>query len=226
MRSDSLHKALLAHAYRQIMLRSLQIAKRALSTTRLNMSSPTTNIGAQPIKFGPFEVTKQVFLKTDHSFALVNLKPLLPGHILVCPLQPHRRLTDLTPAETGDLFTTVQLTQKLLGKAYFPAPHDATAGSFTVAVQDGPESGQTVPHVHVHVIPRTKGDMEQPDEIYVGMTGEDGNAGGALWDKMQRPVPGGGMPRIEDADRAARTEEAMIQEAEDYKTKLREMGLE
>ncbi|KAI6785419.1 uncharacterized protein J7T54_007061 [Emericellopsis cladophorae] len=206
----------------------LQPSKRALSTTTrlLNMSSPTTNIGAQPIKFGPFEVTKQVFLKTDHSFAVVNLKPLLPGHILVCPLQPHRRLADLTPAETGDLFTTVQLTQRLLGKAYFPAPHDAAAGSFTVAVQDGPESGQTVPHVHVHVIPRTKGDVEQADGIYVGMASEDGNVGGALWDKMQRPKPGGGMPKIEDADREARTEEVMMEEAEGFKTKLSEMGIE
>ncbi|KAG9258955.1 HIT-like domain-containing protein [Emericellopsis atlantica] len=190
------------------------------------MFSPTTNIGAQPIKFGPFEVTNQVFLKTDHSFAVVNLKPLLPGHILVCPLQPHRRLADLTPAETGDLFTTAQLTQKLLGRAYFPAPHDATAGSFTVAVQDGPESGQTVPHVHVHVIPRTKGDMEQPDEIYGGLASEDGNVGGALWDKMQRPKPGGSMPKIEDADRKARTEEVMMEEAEGFKAKLREMGIE
>jgi bis(5'-adenosyl)-triphosphatase len=190
------------------------------------MSSPTTKIGAQPIRFGPFEVTKQVFLKTDHSFALVNLKPLLPGHILVCPLQPRRRLSDLTPVETGDLFTTVQLTQELLGKTYFPEPHNATAGSFTVAVQDGPESGQTVPHVHVHVIPRTKGDMKEPDEIYVAMANEDGNVGGALWDKMQRPVPGGSMPKIEDAERNARTEEAMIEEAEGFKAKLSEMGIE
>lgn len=33
-------------------------------------------------------------------------------------------------------------------------------------VQDGPQAGQTVPHVHIHVIPRKKGDFENNDEIY------------------------------------------------------------
>lgn len=166
-----------------------------------------------------------MFLKTNHSYALVNLKPLIPGHILVCPLQPHRRLTDLTSTETADLFTTVQLTQRLLGRLYFPDA-DPVAGSFTVAVQDGPEAGQTVPHVHVHVIPRTKGDMPRPDDVYLGLAGEEGNVGGALWDVGQRPVPGGGMPRIEDEDRKARTVEEMNEEAERYRAVLKDMAVE
>lgn len=173
------------------------------------------------------QASQQVFLKTEHSFALVNLKPLIPGHILVCPLQPHRRLTDLSAPETADLWTAVQLTQRLLGKVYFPSG-EALGGSFTVAVQDGPEAGQTVPHVHVHVIPRVKGDMPRSDDVYAGLTGEDGNVGGALWDREQkgRPVPGGGMPRIEDEDRASRTFEEMDAEAEKYRGVLKEMGVE
>ena len=166
-----------------------------------------------------------MFLKTPHSFAVVNLKPLIPGHILVCPLQPHLRLTDLTAEETADLFSAVQLTQRLLGKLYFPDA-DPLGGSFTVAVQDGPEAGQTVSHVHVHVIPRTRGDMPRPDDVYLGLAGEQGNVGGALWDTMQRPVPGGGMPRIEDDDRSARTMEEMLEEAERYRAALRDMGID
>lgn len=133
-------------------------------------------------------------------------------------MTPHKRLIDLSPAETTDLFTTMQLIQRLLTKLYNP-------GSFTIAVQDGPEAGQTVPHVHVHVIPRTKGDMPRTDDIYVGMAGEEGNIGGALWDR-RRPVPGGGMPRIEDGDRRARTKREMDEEAERYRVALREMGVE
>lgn len=102
------------------------------------------------------------------------------------------------------------------------------SGSFTVAVQDGPDSGQTVPHVHVHVIPRSEGDLgtNPPDEIYVKMANEEGNVGGALWDQVRRPVPGGGMPRIEDMDRNGRTAEDMESETEKYKATLREMGVE
>lgn len=169
----------------------------------------------------------QVFLKTQHSFGLVNLKPILPGHVLVCPLAPHRRLTDLSASETADLFATVQRVQRMLSRVYFQTdrPEDG-AGSFTVAVQDGPESGQTVPHVHVHVIPRRRDDMgagEESDEIYVKMASEDGNVGGALWDVVRRPQPGGGMPRVEDVNRHARTAEDMHAEAEQYKKVLESM---
>ncbi|KAJ4139022.1 Dinucleoside triphosphate hydrolase [Fusarium oxysporum] len=144
------------------------------------------------IKFGPFEVTNQVFLTTPHSFALVNLKPLIQGHVLVCPHNPHKRLTDLTSTEISDLFTT------------------------------------TVPHVHVHVVPRTAGDMGSPDAVYVKLAGEEGNVGGALWDKEMgtRPKPGGGLRRVDDVDRKARSVEAMAEEAERYKAILKEMGIE
>ncbi|KAG5926308.1 hypothetical protein E4U42_003427 [Claviceps africana] len=185
------------------------------------------------IRFGPFEVTSQVFLTTPHSFALVNLKPLVPGHVLVCPLRPHRRLTDLSAAETADLLGAVQRTQRMLARRYFPDPADLRSGSFTVAVQDGPEAGQTVPHVHVHVIPRVAGDVgENPDALYTRMAGEEGNVGGALWDRdrggaledARRPAAGGAMAPIEDADRGARSEEDMRREAELYREALRDMG--
>ncbi|KAF5123762.1 Bis(5'-nucleosyl)-tetraphosphatase [Metarhizium brunneum] len=186
----------------------------------------STKTEGMSIHFGPFEVTKQVFLTTPHSYALVNLKPLIPGHILVCPLKSHLRLTDLSPTETADLFGTVQLTQRMLAQKYLPEPGNLLSGSFTVAVQDGPDSGQTVPHLHVHVIPRRKGDVgDSPDAIYVKMSTEDGNIGGAMWDRERRPAPAGRMPRIEDADRSPRTQEQMEAEADEYKTILRNLGI-
>lgn len=175
-------------------------------------------------------MAKQVFMETPHSFAVVNLKPIVPGHVLVCPLTPHLRLTDLSPTETADLFSSVQRVQRMLGLVHFgtETPGDNKSGSFTVAVQDGPEAGQTVPHVHVHVIPRARDDMgagESPDEVYVKMAGEEGNVGGALWDERamataKRPQPGGGMPRVEDADRRARSPEEMHAEADMYRAAM------
>ncbi|XP_016113711.1 bis(5'-adenosyl)-triphosphatase isoform X2 [Sinocyclocheilus grahami] len=40
------------------------------------------------------------------------------------------------------------------------------ASSLTIAIQDGPEAGQTVKHVHVHVLPRKAGDFDKNDSIY------------------------------------------------------------
>ena len=37
---------------------------------------------------------------------------------------------------------------------------------FVNLYQDGPEAGQTIPHVHVHILPRRKGDFEKNDDIY------------------------------------------------------------
>ncbi|KEZ41386.1 hypothetical protein SAPIO_CDS7509 [Scedosporium apiospermum] len=198
----------------------------------------STSTSAQ-IHFGPFEV----FLTTPHSFALVNLKPLLPGHVLVCPLTRHKRLTDLTTPEITDLFTTVQLVQRLLARYYFrPTPTSTGAtipappeeGSFNIALQDGSEAGQTVPHVHVHVIPRirdvsAKDPSGEGDALYERMAAEEGNIGGALWDRValegrERPVAGGGFARIEDALRQGRSLEDMVREVEEYKKVLRDMG--
>jgi len=231
-----------------------------------------------PIRFGPYEVTTQVFLETKHSFALVNLKPLLPGHVLVCPHRPHKRLTDMSMAEVTDLFATVRRVQHMLARHYFgpsgtpppgiPSPSSAAPlqpgregegtgkkedsrsgreettpddGSFNIAIQDGADAGQTVPHLHVHVIPRIPGHTAKDgntlgDAIYEDMAGEKGNVGGALWDQRRadsgggingddhgRPVPGGSFDRIEDADRMARSMEEMEREADVFRLVLARM---
>ncbi|KAL8372018.1 hypothetical protein RB595_001702 [Gaeumannomyces hyphopodioides] len=222
---------------------------RSIATT----TSPAAAMGSKgssdkPIRFGPFEVTPQVFLTTPHSFALVNLKPLLPGHVLVCPRAPHRRLTDLAAAELTDLFCAVQRVQRMLARHYFPPSRtgeeeeEEEAGSFNVAIQDGPGAGQTVPHLHVHVIPRgTAADAGAPDDLYERMHDEDGNVGGKLWDAAaaaagggggggsggRRPEPGAGrFPHIEDADRAPRTMGEMEAEAALFREVLGRMAEE
>jgi bis(5'-adenosyl)-triphosphatase len=261
---------------------SPSFSPRLINKMTMSTSAPSEPPQRRPIHFGPFEVTNQVtpliptippskpvnniypqvFLTTPHSFALVNLKPLLPGHVLVCPLRPHRRLTELSPAELTDLWSSVQRVQRMLARHYFlssPSPSSSSPspfpspshgdkpptttpagspeylGSFNIALQDGPESGQTVPHVHVHVIPRIRGCTAKStatpsDELYDRMASEDGNVGGWQWDHQQsrqgRPQPGGQFPRIEDAERMARGMEEMEAEAELYQGILKAMEKE
>jgi bis(5'-adenosyl)-triphosphatase len=128
----------------------------------------------------------------------------------------------------------------MLARHYFSSPQSSDgkpeAGSFNIALQDGPEAGQTVPHVHVHVIPRIRGYTAKPgtpgagggDELYEKMAREEGNVGGALWDReqQQRPRPGGAFPPVEDKDRKARSMEEMVAEAELYRRVLGEMERE
>ncbi|XP_062400982.1 bis(5'-adenosyl)-triphosphatase [Sardina pilchardus] len=100
-----------------------------------------------------------VFLQTELSFALVNRKPVVPGHVLVCPLRPVERFRDLRADEVADLFSVTQRVANVV-ETHF------CATSSTIAMQDGPEAGQTVKHVHVHVLPRKTGDFERNDSVY------------------------------------------------------------
>ncbi|XP_042589614.1 bis(5'-adenosyl)-triphosphatase isoform X3 [Cyprinus carpio] len=89
-------------------------------------------------RFGQHIVkSSAVFLKTELSFALVNRKPVVPGHVLVCPLRVVERFRDLRPDEVADLFMTTQRIADVIEKHF-------QASSLTIAIQDGPEAGQTV----------------------------------------------------------------------------------
>lgn len=155
------------------------------------------------INFGPYAVTQQVFHLTKHSFAVVNLKPLLPGHILVCPLYVKPRLSDLSRDEISDLFNTVTRVQRTLSRVY-------KADAFNVAVQDGEAAGQSVPHVHCHVIPRTSSDPGGRDKVHEWLEGEEGNVGAHQQEAQQREKG----EWAKDEDRKPRSKEDMNKEAE------------
>jgi bis(5'-adenosyl)-triphosphatase len=70
-------------------------------------------------------ISRQVFYNTPLCYGLVNIKPILPGHVLVIPYRNVPRLTDLTTAEVTDLFATVQKVQKMLARQYFKSETDS-----------------------------------------------------------------------------------------------------
>lgn len=166
----------------------------------------------------------------------MNIKPLVPGHTLVIPLRLTPRFTDLSSEEVTDLYTTVQKVQRMLAAVYFQSPPSNSMdgpspppsspsrslfskellakGSFNLAQQDGVHSGQTVPHVHVHILPRVDGDTEA-DGIYQRLLSEQGNVGGKHWDEWvkQRPEMKGQAPMIDEASRKNRTPEELNEEA-------------
>uniref|UniRef100_A0A8I5ZMT4 Bis(5'-adenosyl)-triphosphatase n=1 Tax=Rattus norvegicus TaxID=10116 RepID=A0A8I5ZMT4_RAT len=79
--------------------------------------------------------------------------------VLVCPLRPVERFRDLRPDEVADLFQVTQRVGTVVEKHF-------QGTSITFSMQDGPEAGQTVKHVHVHILPRKSGDFRRNDNIY------------------------------------------------------------
>lgn len=109
----------------------------------------------------------------------------------------------------------------MLAANYFSTPPgkgELVDGSFNIAIQDGKDSGQTVPHVHCHIIPRTRDDREG-DGIYDRLQSEEGNVGGGLWD-MSRPTQGGKFPRVEDDNRKPRGVDEMNREAKFFREQM------
>jgi len=178
----------------------------------------------KPIYFGSYLVTSQVsqsrsnnpiaarlqlqvFHLTPLSFALVNIKPLLPGHVLVSPRRATPRLSDLSQAEVSDLFLTVQLVGRMVERVY-------NASSLNVAIQDGPDAGQSVPHLHTHIIPRQNADLDDRgggDAIYQMLEGEEGDIEEHMKRKSSaRPK----FTAVDNDKREPRSEQEMLKEAE------------
>ncbi|KAJ2718140.1 hypothetical protein GGI07_005874 [Coemansia sp. Benny D115] len=120
---------------------------------------------ANAFRFGSIAIpSTQVFLQSSFSYGMVNLKPIRPGHVLLVTRRPCKRFADLTTEEVADLFAQGQRASRLVEKVY-------KAQGLTLCVQDGAVAGQTVPHVHLHVIPRHPGDFDENDQIYEELEG-------------------------------------------------------
>ncbi len=91
----------------------------------------------------------------EHALAVRDAFPVSPGHTLVVPRRHVASLFALTPAEQRAVWELVARVRSHLDAALRP-------DAFNVGLNDGPAAGQTVPHAHVHVIPRYEGDVPDP----------------------------------------------------------------
>jgi diadenosine tetraphosphate (Ap4A) HIT family hydrolase len=81
--------------------------------------------------------------------------PISPGHTLIIPKRHIGSFFEITEQERTALLDLMNQAQKLLIKEFNP-------DGFNIGINDGPAAGQTVPHLHIHLIPRFKGDQEDP----------------------------------------------------------------
>lgn len=95
------------------------------------------------------ELATHVVARDDQVIAFLDRAPLLHGHVLVAPLEHIETLDDLPDALAGPLFVTVRRISIAVQKAL------GATGSF---VATNTRISQSVPHLHVHVVPRRKGD--------------------------------------------------------------------
>eukprot|EP01084_Bolivina_argentea_P204887 349970_1 len=120
-----------------------------------------TKIVVDGYKFGHIFLNKnQIIGHTSLSYASVNLKPITQGHVLVMTKRVVPRVSMLSFDELGDLWYLAQQMSIVLEEKH-------KAKSITFAIQDGKYAGQTIDHVHIHVISRFPKDYEKNDDVYV-----------------------------------------------------------
>lgn len=100
----------------------------------------------------------EVFYETRLSYGIVNIKPVVPYHVLVIPKRVTDRVSDLDYDELCDLMTSAQEIGSVLEKY-------TNSTAITYIIHDGKDAGQTVPHVHIHIIPRKHGDCIVAEQL-------------------------------------------------------------
>ncbi len=95
------------------------------------------------------EIPAKFLKESSNSVSFLDAFPLAKGHVLVIPKKHHQKIQDMSNEENTDLFS---LVHSMISKV------DKITGATLVAVHNGKEAGQEVPHVHVHLVPRSSDD--------------------------------------------------------------------
>jgi len=95
------------------------------------------------------DIPVKILKETSDSISFLDAFPLAKGHALVIPKKHHKKIQDLSDEENADLFS---LVHKIIPKI------DSLTGATLVAIHNGEDAGQEIPHVHVHLVPRDKND--------------------------------------------------------------------
>ena len=94
-------------------------------------------------------------LSNKLAYARYDKYPVCEGHLLISPYRHVSSYFDLTPEEKTAIFDLLEQAKVLLDRERKP-------DGYNIGINDGEDAGQTVWHVHVHLIPRYKGDMDDP----------------------------------------------------------------
>ena len=96
----------------------------------------------------------RIILETELSIVIFDAFPVSEGHTLIITKRHIESIFDATREEQIDLLANLEEAKKILDKKFSP-------DGYNIGINDGEFAGQTVMHLHTHLIPRFSGDKEQ-----------------------------------------------------------------
>jgi len=102
-------------------------------------------------KIADKEMKGDVVYEDEAVMALLDINPRAPGHVFVIPKKHYQDLLAVPDEEMGKIFSAVKkIGEKIKEKT--------RADALTIGINNGRVSGQEIDHLHIHIIPRFKGD--------------------------------------------------------------------
>jgi diadenosine tetraphosphate (Ap4A) HIT family hydrolase len=98
---------------------------------------------------------ERIVLRNDHGLVIRDAYPVSPGHSLVIPSRHVVSFFELTLEERLALLSLLDDARRLIDGQFKP-------GGYNIGINDGPLAGQTIGHMHLHLIPRYPGDQRDP----------------------------------------------------------------
>ena len=98
---------------------------------------------------------ERIIDSNDLALVIRDGYPISPGHTLVIPKRHIGSWFEITPKEQSAMLDLLERAKAVLEEEFKP-------DGYNIGINDGPTAGQTVPHLHMHLIPRYKGDQEDP----------------------------------------------------------------
>lgn len=105
------------------------------------------------------EIIQKSFCTTARFSAFYNIAPILPGHSLVIPNKHYESLFELSDDELSEMMLFARKITLVLKTVF-------NCDGFDWTIQDGVSAGQTIPHLHLHIIPRKLKDLSESNEWY------------------------------------------------------------
>lgn len=96
-------------------------------------------------------IYRQVFFENEHFIAAYNIRPMLPGHILVIPKRHVLEILELTDEEMVSLLSILKKVVPIVLEKF-------GADAYNFSINGGTDAGEAVKHLHIHIVPRKKGD--------------------------------------------------------------------
>jgi histidine triad (HIT) family protein len=97
------------------------------------------------------DLKKREIFANDLVWALPTNIPIVPGHVLICPIRHLRTLGELSNEEREAIFNMLVTIKFALVKTF-------GATGFNYAWNEGETAGQNIAHLHLHILPRIEGD--------------------------------------------------------------------